>query len=57
MMIPHRYSAMMINIFVSMVYGFGVPILFPIALFNMCIMYVQDRLLTVYFYKQPPLFD
>ena len=57
MMIHHRYASMLVNIFIGMLYGVGLPILFPTVLINLCIMYVIDRILTVYLYKQPPLFD
>lgn len=40
-----------------MLYGVGIPVLFPIVLVNLCIQYIVDRLLTVYVFKQPPLFD
>ena len=56
MMIDYRYSAIMLNIFIAMMFGAGIPILFPIALFNLCIMYCLDRLMCVHYYSQPPLF-
>lgn len=40
----------MISVFLGMVYGVGLPIMFPLVLVNLCIQYVVDRLLTVYFY-------
>ncbi|TNV85819.1 hypothetical protein FGO68_gene5047 [Halteria grandinella] len=56
MLIDYRYAAMMLNIFIAMMFGSGIPILIPIALFNLALMYVLDRLMTVYVYSQPPLF-
>lgn len=56
MLIDYRYSFLMLNIFISMMFGAGIPILIPIGLFNLCIMYILDRLMTVKFYSQPPLF-
>lgn len=50
MMIHYRYAHMMITVFVPMIFGVGIPILFPIALWNLCVQYVTDRLLTVYLY-------
>mmetsp|Transcript_14121 Transcript_14121/g.10185 ORF Transcript_14121/g.10185 Transcript_14121/m.10185 type:complete len:122 (+) Transcript_14121:2512-2877(+) len=46
----YRYSAMMVVVFFTMLYGVGLPILFPIALLCLVTMYVVDRLLTVYVY-------
>ena len=57
MLIHHRYATILVNIFICMIFGVGLPILFPIVLFNLCVMYCLDRLLTVYLFKQPPLFD
>lgn len=56
MLIDYRYAAMMLNIFIAMMFGPGIPILIPIALFNLIVMYILDRLMTVYVYSQPPLF-
>lgn len=49
-MLHYRYANMMISIAMPMMYGFGVPVLFPITLVNLCIQFTIDRLLTVYFY-------
>jgi len=50
MLYHYRYAYLMISIFTTMVYGVGMPILFPITLFNLCIQYAVDRILTVYLY-------
>ena len=34
-----------------------IPLLFPIALFGIVNMYVNERLLLAYYYKQPPIYD
>ncbi|CDW91332.1 UNKNOWN [Stylonychia lemnae] len=57
MLIHYRYSGIIVNVFVSMLYGVGVPMIIPVVLMNFIIQYCLDRLLTVYLYKQPPLFD
>mmetsp|Transcript_20318 Transcript_20318/g.19261 ORF Transcript_20318/g.19261 Transcript_20318/m.19261 type:complete len:82 (+) Transcript_20318:1333-1578(+) len=46
----YRYSALMVVIFFTMLYGVGLPLLYPIALFCLCTQYTVDRLLTVYVY-------
>ena len=37
MMIHHRFSTLIVNVFISMFYGVGLPILFPIVLINLSI--------------------
>ncbi len=56
MIIDFRYAGLVLNVFIAMIFGPGIPILFPIALINLSIMYVCDRLMTAYFYSQPPMF-
>lgn len=51
MMIDYRYSTLLLNIFITMIFGTGIPILYPIALFNLSVMYVLDRLMTAYYYS------
>ena len=49
--IIHAKYSMILNIaFCTMVYGIGVPLLFPIAAFAMWIMYSVERLTIAYFY-------
>jgi len=56
MIIDFRYAGLVLNVFIALIFGPGIPILFPIALFNLIIMYVCDRLMTAYFYSQQPMF-
>lgn len=56
-MIHFKYSSIMNVTFVTMMYGLGVPILFPIAAFSYFVFYTLERLLTAYFYQLPPTFD
>ena len=37
LMLHYRYANLMISIAMPMMYGFGVPVLFPIAFVNLCI--------------------
>ena len=55
--IHFKYSGIMNVTFVTMMYGIGMPILFPIAAFSYFILYTQERLLSAYFYQMPPSFD
>jgi len=56
-MIHFRYSAILNMAFVSMMYGVGLPLLFPIGLFAYTILYIVERFCVFYYYKQPPMFD
>lgn len=38
-------------------YGMMIPMLFPVALFAFINIYVNERLLLAYYYKQPPMYD
>ncbi len=42
-MVHYRYALLMVIIFTCMMYGIGLPLLFPIATINLCIMYAVDR--------------
>jgi hypothetical protein len=56
-MIHFKYSGILNVCFVSMMYGIGMPILFPIAAFTYFNLMVLERLLVAYFYQLPPTFD
>lgn len=56
-MIHFRYSTIMNTVFVCLMYGTALPILYPIALMSFVILYILERLLVFYYYKQPPVFD
>ena len=52
-----KYSSILIQIYISFMYGIMMPILFPIACFGFFNMYVNERILLAYYYKQPPSYD
>lgn len=56
-MIHFRYSAILNFSFVCMMYGVGLPLLFPISLFAYTVLYLVERFCVFYYYKQPPMFD
>lgn len=43
--------------FVSLMYGMGLPILFPIAAFNYFNQWVCERIIVAYYMKLPPAID
>lgn len=40
-----------------MMYGIGMPLLFPIAGFNLLNQYICERIIVAYYMKQPPALD
>lgn len=38
-------------------YGIGLPILFPIAVISFLVLYLVERSMIFYSYRQPPLYD
>lgn len=40
-----------------MMYGVGLPILFPIAAFSFLILYMVEKTMIYYAYRQPPMYD
>lgn len=48
--IHFKYSGILNVTFVTMMYGVGLPILFPIAAFTYFNLYTLERLLVAYFY-------
>lgn len=52
-----KYSAFLNICFVTMMFGFGIPLLFPVATLGFAILYVVENLMLYYSYQQPPLYD
>lgn len=56
-LIHYRYAAILLNIFVAFFYGSGMPYLYLCALVAFLVLYINERLLVCYYYKEPPAFD
>ena len=56
-MMHFKYSTIMNNVFVALMFGPGVPLLYPVCIFSLFILYVVERLSLAFYYKQPPMFD
>ena len=56
-LIHFKYSSVLNIAFVTFMYGIGLPVLFPIALISILVLYICERLCVAYSYKQPPAFD
>lgn len=55
--IHYKYSAILNISFVTMMYGMGLPILFPIAAISLLVLYCMEKLLLHYVYREPPMYD
>ena len=56
-MMHFKYSALLNIIFVTMTFGFGVPILFPIAAVAIIVLYLVEKTMLYYGYRIPPMYD
>ena len=56
-MMHFKYSGLMNIIFVTMTYGFGIPILFPIAVVAILVLYLVEKTMLFYAYRLPPMYD
>ena len=56
-MMHFKYSALLNIVFVTMTYGYGIPILFPIAAASITILYLVEKTMLYYGYRLPPMYD
>jgi len=52
-----KYAGLLNIIFVTMTYGFGIPILFPIAAGTIFVLYCIEKTMLYYSYRLPPMYD
>lgn len=52
-----KYSAVLNVVFVTMLYGVGLPLLFPIAFVTLFFIYVTEKVELAYNYRLPATFD
>ena len=55
--IHFKYSGMLNIMYITMMYGLGMPVLFPLAAFNYFNQYLCERIIVSYCCKQPPALD
>jgi hypothetical protein len=55
--IHYKYSSILNITFVTMMYGLGLPVLFPIAAFSLFGLYCVEKLMLYYSYRMPPMYD
>ena len=53
----YKYSAIMNIVFITMMFGTGLPILFPLASFSLLTMYMLEKYEIYYVFQQPPAYD
>lgn len=53
-MIHFKQSATLNIIYVTMMYGLGMPMLFPIAAFNFLNQWICERLIVAWYMRLPP---
>jgi len=53
----YKYSTILTVVYVTMMYGLGMPILFPIACLSFVILYFQEKTMLYYGYRVPPMYD
>lgn len=52
-----KYSSILVQVAVSFMYGMALPVLFPITLLGIINMYITERFMLAYWYRQPPRYD
>lgn len=52
-----KYASIMTITFITFIYGFGMPILFPVASVSFLVLYIVEKLLLFYGYRLPPMYD
>ena len=55
--VDEKFARILNITFVTMTFGLGLPILFPIALLALFVMYAVERYQIAYFYQMPPSTD
>jgi len=55
--IHYKYSSILNITFVTMMYGIGLPILFPFAAGALFVLYCVEKLMLYYSYRMPPMYD
>ena len=53
----YKYSMILNTTYVTMMYGLGMPILFPIAALNYFVFWATERYQMAYTYQMPPALD
>lgn len=52
-----KLTHLLTTVFMTMFFGFGLPILYPIALIGLIAFYFTDISMLFYHYRMPPSYD
>jgi len=53
----YKYSFVLNIVYITFMFGAGMPILFPIAFIALTIFYVMEKYLLKSYYQKPPMLD
>jgi len=53
----YKYSSIMNIVYLTMMFGSGMPILFPIAMASLFVLYCLENYMLYYVFKNPPAYD
>lgn len=53
----YKYSSILTIVYITFMYGFGMPVLFPIAMASFLVLYFVEKLMLFYGYVMPPMYD
>jgi hypothetical protein len=56
-LIHFKYSEFLNITYITMMYGIGIPLLFPVAALALINAYISERILTAWVFKMPPAMD
>ena len=52
-----KYATILNTVYTTFMYGFALPMLFPIACFTFINLYIVERLTITYFFQRPTVYD
>jgi hypothetical protein len=52
-----KYSGILNIVYVTLMYGIGLPYLFPAAVYALVVLYISEKGMLYYSYRQPPSYD
>lgn len=55
--IHYKYSSILNITFVTFTYGFGLPLLFPLAAGALFVLFCVEKMMIYYSYREPPTYD
>lgn len=56
-LLHYRYSTILNVVFITMMFGAGMPILFPIAAMSLTCFFCLEKFMLYYVFQQPPAYD